>query len=225
MPPPPDFGTAGFLADQLGFARANIIVPGNLGTTQQDARIQEMTLRLQPNSRGRRHGEDIPVYAVTRPQQGDPLGTSFFAYWVPYAQNQTFSCMLGNGARFMFTATMDGCSFGIGSSPAAGVVRVAHANRGKVGKDSESVMGEVNAREMQALVQRDELRACLGNNARVIAPNDYRQDFDLAPVLSSTTFGLHQLGQAWEFWTQRYYKDMTDAFHPVRYLRDVIQQV
>jgi hypothetical protein len=223
MPPP--FGTAGFLADPVGFAGANIIVPSQLGGTQNDARIQELTLRLQPMSRGRRLGEDVPVYAVTRPQPGDPIGSSLFAYWVPYAQNQTFSCNLGNGARFMFTATMDGCSFGIGSSPTPGVVRVAHANRGTYAADQARVIGVDHARELQALVQRDELRATLGNQARIIAPNDYRRDVDLAPVLSSTTFGFHALGAAWEFWTQRYFKDMSDVMHPVRYLRDVIRQV
>ena len=133
--------------------------------------------------------------------------------------------MLGNGARFMLTATMDGRSFGTGSSPTPGVVRVAHANRGQLGGDQAAVMGTDAAREMQGLVQRDELRSTLGDNATVIAPNDCWRDVDFAPVLSSTTFGLHALGTAWEFWTQRYFKDMSDAFHPIRYLRDVIRQV
>jgi hypothetical protein len=210
-------------ARSAGFHQGQPADPSNLGGTQTDARIFEVTLRLQPNSHGSKLGVDIPVYALVRPQQGD-AGHTFFAYWCPYAQNQTFSCMLGNGAKFMFTAIMDGCSFGVGTEASPGQVRVAHANRGAIGVEAEEHVGMAEARNRQAIAQSQSLSLTVGGDVRTIGPSDYRQDIDGSSVLSSTTFGWHDLGGPWVFFTQRYWKN-ADVIPARRYLRDVIQQL
>jgi hypothetical protein len=175
---------------------------------------------------GKRHGAVIPIYSLSRPAPNDPPGQSFFAYWCPYAQNKTFSVTLGNGAKFMFTATMDGCSFGVGSPGGPGTVRVGHANTAALGAALEEAGLDV-ARQQQALGQRNALWAELGSsNLSIIGPGQYRNDHDGAAVLTSTTFGWHDLGKPWVFFTQRYYKHSPPgSFQTTRYLRDVIQQV
>jgi hypothetical protein len=54
---------------------------------------------------------------------------TFSAYWCPYKQANAPHVMLGSKASYMFTAKMDGCTFGIGHALANGDVYVAHANQ------------------------------------------------------------------------------------------------
>ncbi len=220
--PPPQYATRDFMADPLGFMDDNIIVPHHaaIGSDQASGRIHQMVLTLG-GAQGKQAGRDLPVYILTKWTNVAPDDQGFFAYWCPYSQNDTLSCNLGNGARFMFTATMDGCSFGIGSQ-VSGSCRVAHANEGRHGGNLNSAgLSETDAREQQRLTQRNSLWAVLGDSQiDIIQPRNYMLDIDGAFALKSTTVGIHQLGKPWSFYTQRYWKNVNKLF-----LREVTQQI
>lgn len=107
----------------MGFMDGNVIIPNHagIGTDQASARIHECCLSLGA-SMGKREGRHLPAWVLHTRTPADPAEEGFHAYWCPYAQHETVSGLLGNGARFVFTARMDGCSFGIGSQTPAPVV-------------------------------------------------------------------------------------------------------
>jgi hypothetical protein len=215
------YGTADFLANPLTFMDANIVVPAgdSIGSTQDTATIHEFCLQLTTVV-GKKMGTDVHVYMLRKRNARDPDDSTFYAYWCPYSQNETLSAMLGNSARFMFTATMDGCSFGVGSQR-SGYCRVAHANLGGYGARMESAYGTDNGRELQATGQVNQLQHALGGaNIDVINPTDYMNDADGVRALKSTTFGVHDVGRDWRFYTQRYWKNGRTYF-----LREVTHQV
>ena len=75
-----------------------------------------------PNVYGMRYELDQPgKYKLV-------AGTDFNAYWCPYASDTVNRVTLAGAADYMFTPTMNGCSFGIGIAAPDGSVRVAHAN-------------------------------------------------------------------------------------------------
>jgi len=216
------FATADFLRNPKAFMDSNIVIPhdAGLGSTQADGRIKEMVIKKYPNRVGLKLGEEVGVYCLRQKLQNDPPEASLFAYWTPYQENQTLSCMLGNGARFMFTATMDGCSFGIGSSPTPGVCRVAHSNEKTLG--GKMVNAGLN-KQGQTIAQEISLGKVLDpTTMTVINPSHYMKDIDGASVLKSTTWGVHELGGAWTFYTQKYWKNDTTGKY---FLREVSQQV
>jgi len=214
------YATAQFLQDPLAFMQENIIVPhhANIDVDQQSARIHELCL-AKGGAQGKKHGRNLDVWILRKRSDNDPGKEGFFVYWCPYNQNETLSCTLGNGARYMFTATMDGCSFGVGSQ-ATGVCRVAHSNEARFGANKEATFGLGGARQFQRDEQQNRLTSILGSNASIINPLHYMPDHDNELILKSTTFGLHTLGQNWSFYTQRYWKNGNTYF-----LREVTQQI
>lgn len=219
---PPQYASRDFMADPATFMDNNIIVPHHaaIGVDQASGRIHEMCLVLG-GAQGKQAGRDLPVYILTKWSNAYPADQGFFAYWCPYNQNETLSCNLGNGARYMFTATMDGCSFGIGSQVGGGC-RVAHANEGRHGGNlNQAGLSEAASREQQRLTQRNSLWAKLeSSQIDIIQPRDYMLDIDGAFALKSTTFGIHDLGRPWSFYTQRYWRNGNKLF-----LREVTQQI
>jgi hypothetical protein len=211
-----------FLIDPIDFMRKNLVIPShqNLGETQGDAGIHTMCLFKMPTP-AKQHGQDIDRWVLMKHRAGlNPasVGGIFQAYWCPYAQNQTFHCMLNTDSRYMFTATMDGCSFGIGSQTGDGACQVGHANEGSFGARYEDTFGIDGARQFQRSEQENRLKHLLGNDISVINPLHYMSDHDGALVLKSTTFGYRN-GMTWEFYTQKYWKNGTTYF-----LRDVVKQ-
>ena len=55
------------------------------------------------------------------------------AYWCPYEKDGTGKIVVGNYADYMFTAKLDGCTFGVGRPTDHGEVLVCHANRSAAG--------------------------------------------------------------------------------------------
>ena len=68
-------------------------------------------------------------------------GDLFECYWCPYEDGQMKSITVGNLANIMFTAPMDGCSFGIGSANDDGSRMVCHINM----KGQTNMAGKQNA--------------------------------------------------------------------------------
>jgi hypothetical protein len=136
---------------------------------------------------------------------------AFETYWVPYRENCPGTLtILGNDARFMFTARMSGCSFGLGSYTAGGVVGAAHVNAMTVGIATAG--SDLVKMEAQKKAQRTYLASHGTTNAanalvrRVISYDNYMLDTqgNLDIGMSSTTFGVHQIGGDWRFYTLRY---------------------
>jgi hypothetical protein len=128
------------------------------------------------------------------------------AYWCPYEENSKGrSIMLGNDANYMFTVTMNLCTFGIGlgvgTNADGGFVRVAHANQGSAA--AGNTVEELIATQSQAQTRGLE---GLGVADRLISPADYVNDAQgqFARRRKATTFGMHRIGKAWAFFMLKY---------------------
>jgi len=116
------------------------------------------------------------------------------AYWCPYDPGTMHAITVDNGADFMFTTNMDGCSFGVGCQAVGGARRVAHIN----------LAGMPNSHNVQ--------NATLGLqqlNRHLVNPDTYMQS-PLAPgaiygEIKLTTIGIRNTGTGhWSFWYQQY---------------------
>ncbi len=137
------------------------------------------------------------VYKLRKKSAADARGLR--VYFCGYEQNSTKSLMLGNDANWMFTATMDGCTFGAGSQAGAdGAVRVAHANNAKVAAPGVLVGsgGGVGGRAAQGRIQAMLATSHVGPGGLLIEPDTY-QGADQG--MKATTFGHHAAGGVWSF--------------------------
>ena len=124
------------------------------------------------------------------------------AYICPYGTNSTKDKMLGRDADVMFTPTLSGCTFGVGSPNNDGGVRVAHSNAMSWAEQEEG--GQMNY-EPQIRAQLAGLQhADIAD--RVLAPEQY--NYNAAKgyrargnIFMSATMGL-RIGGVWEFWYQ-----------------------
>ena len=145
-----------------------------------------------PNWIGRDHtGQALDVCTV---KNTAPVGATFASYWCPYEANNCKLAWLGADASYMFTAKMDGCTFGVGSAAPSGERMVAHANMGGKGADQlDLIRGKVAFKRDQGL--------------KTLAPSSYYFDGE-DPVTASkwriqaTTFGLRLADGTWKFYCQ-----------------------
>jgi hypothetical protein len=142
-------------------------------------------------------GKTIPVYDIVNannPQAG------FKAYICEYQRSEVSYTVLGKGADFCFTVTMNGCTFGIGVPNQEGDILVSHCNQAEVENitDSLGTTPEGNMYEKQlALVKK-----LHGDKGAYLEPARYRPN----GKENITTFGVRR-GGAWEFWYQSYTYD------------------
>jgi hypothetical protein len=146
------------------------------------------------------------VYKLRTKKPTDPRGLT--AYFCPYENNQTKALMLKNAAQWMFTATMDGCTFGVGSQTpgAMGSVRVAHANTSSIASPDRNVQiatpgGVVSGGDAKNRMQALLATSHVGPGGLLIEPPSYMAD-NLEN--KATTFGYHQLGGPWTFKALKY---------------------
>ena len=117
--------------------------------------------------------------------------------------------MLGNDADFMFTPTMDGCTFGVGSQAGTGDVRVAHANNGRMANPMLTVGGD-SGRAAQKRVQAMMATSYIGPGGFLIEPDNYMgANLDM----KATTFGYHDNGGDWTFKSLAYRFGGGQALH------------
>ncbi|MHC5004352.1 MAG: hypothetical protein ACYTJ0_14650 [Planctomycetota bacterium] len=134
---------------------------------------------------------------LSRPAAPIPAD-AFEAYWVPYEQDQLATTMLGTRSRIMFTAKMDGCSFGLGSNDGAGNCLAGHANsatkatkwgfRAAGGSQRKMLVAGGLQYHIEAATYRD-LRT--DEQGRQVGWNG-----------QGTTFGI-RTGNSWKVYTQR----------------------
>lgn len=129
-------------------------------------------------------GGTIPI--VTLANEPGLLDT-FPAYWCPFEQNNAPHAHLKTAASYMFTAKMDGCSFGIGIPAGNGSVYVAHANQG----------GDGHAQLAQL---KGHAKFPGGVPQATFGPGSYRFRLDTVSSMA-TTFGL-LVGTQWKFYSQ-----------------------
>ena len=133
-------------------------------------------------------------------EDGRRKADSIAAYWCPYQPDGMYYTVLGDACDWMFTATMDGCSFGVGHAAPDGSVIVGHAN--SAGLDQQG--------DKSAMIddQRQHLEGLLGmDGTTILDPSGYRSRktgwFSKAWDVSSTTFGVRVSGE-WQFYTHRF---------------------
>jgi hypothetical protein len=113
---------------------------------------------------------------------------NFNAFWCPYQSNDCKMAWLDNGADYMFTAKMDGCTFALGSAAPSGGRMVAHANLGGQGQDQLSLI------KSQIAFNRD-------TGMKYMGPGSYRFA-DTTGGTEATTFGLRLATGEWKFYSQ-----------------------
>ncbi len=149
-------------------------------------------------------------------------GTDFNAYWCPYHSDSVNRVTLSGAADRMFTATMNGCSFGVGVAAPDGSVRVAHANTTeherltammmdtvammkppsiKNTAFNNAVMSSQGSKQgsLKQALQLEQLKAALADKGDTLSNHISRAAYN--GCTSITTFGL-RVGQTWEFWFQ-----------------------
>lgn len=195
--------TQEFLNDPIGFTQTNILLisPGcdtNMPELYKDAvrnfRIVATGIRVAAGN-----GQ---VYQLV--PAGENANPVIAAYFCPYSENNAWFTMLGNNARFMFTATVDGCTFGIGSDGGNGAVRVGHANFSTIGQKWDRVGQGL---ERQNSAQRETLKWHLGHwqgtKVNLINPENY-VDYTDPSHQAATIFGVRNHLSKWTFYTQKY---------------------
>ncbi len=149
-------------------------------------------------------GKPMDIYEIREAPQAAP-GTPapngiFMGYWCPYEIDRTSYVTLSGAADYMFTATMDGCSFGIGMQSKDGTVTVSHSNSAK--DDTPT------SHKPMAIAQKISLRSLLGGKSKIFQPSDYRTRgfFKKKADVSAMTFGVRS-GKSWRFYSHRFRKD------------------
>jgi len=136
-------------------------------------------------------GGALPVVSITN-EPG--LADTFQSYWCPYEGNTAKHAYLRRAAPYMFTAKMDGCTFGVGSASSQGSVRVAHCNQGGQGQQQQTILENFFSTRTRGL------RATLG-------PASYRFRVGNSGSTMATTFGI-LVGNTWKFYSQVYMVDI-----------------
>jgi hypothetical protein len=129
-----------------------------------------------------------PMRIVTVANQPD-LDDTFNAYWCPYSSQAARASVLSNAASWMFTAKMDGCTFGVGSPAGDGSRYVAHVNAGGIGNTQMAML-----RGLSMFAADDGLASLEPNAYRGIVPGDVK----------ATTFGILVHGNQWRVYSQLY---------------------
>lgn len=194
---------ADFVADPEAFMASNIVQVTEIDPEHDLLQAQPVRVSLHDTGlkiMNKPGGTLFELY-VTASTSASTLP----AYFCPYKNDNAYFIMLGNGADFMFTPQMAGCTFGIGSQN-AGACRVGHVNLISIRNDWQDE-NDKRARMYQAQ------RAFLGNRLnitpdRMVEPTDYR---GVGMDLSSTTYGVRVNG-VWNFKTLRYKKIGTKTY-------------
>ncbi len=179
-----------FTCNTFAFGATNAL--NNSGRLPMVATLADRDFHRAVNKKGR----EMAVYEVRQAGPNDRDGV-FMGYWCPYENQKTRYTTLTRLADYMFTATMDGCSFGIGSVASDGTQIVSHSNKNQY--ETPDSKAEMISR------QKGSLRRLLGPKAKVFEPGGYRSIGKTAGV-SALTFGVRSNGR-WKFYAHRFRQD------------------
>ncbi len=177
-----------FVSDPVDFMTNNLVVTPEGGGNLNIRGVKWFTLTVLPSTARsvERPGATIKCYQAHPTAQGSGNGV-FECYWCPYEDNTLQTTTVGNLANIMFTAPMNGCSFGIGSATGDGSRLVGHANLKSTpgGRSTQNKVLKVG-KMTEGLVDPDIYMSLAGND----------------PVLV-TTFGVRDPStKSWSFYYQ-----------------------
>ncbi len=142
--------------------------------------------------KGTKDGKEISIYSLEHSTKTSS-DAALFSYICDYKKNEHHYATIAKAAKFCFTVTMNGCTFGIGTQSTDGTVIVSHCNRASVEKQRHVQMTDVSKGH-----GKDNLQG-------VLNPAIYR----VADRMSATTFGIRVKGK-WKFYFQSWRSvDMT----------------
>jgi hypothetical protein len=185
---------ADFLANPWDFLKKHLVVMGMEGYGAAGVKW----FKLEPYPRTSAYavgtfGTQSDVFILKGHIAGATAGY-FQAYWCPYEREKTKFAVIGTAAQFAFTATITGCSIGLGHETATGDKLVVHSNRGSTPDTGLTV----------AQTQEAAIRAKGGQTIhKVFGPSGYRLDSSGTSRYTGTVVGFRGAGH-WEFRTQRY---------------------
>ena len=144
-------------------------------------------------------GATCPVMEIETAESHD---AGAFVSWIcDYDSDAVNYKTLSNSRQYCFTATMNGCTFGIGTRVGGGVVTVSHSNAVTLGGGSL---------RQQAVEQKSLASSVSPEGVRLFQPIDYNfnghvytPSFGGHGQLNTTTFGL-LINNDWRFYYQQY---------------------
>jgi hypothetical protein len=182
-----------FLEDPHDFALRNVLVPWyqNLNI-RNNGGLTTFALELYTYGHGLdRNGNEIPVFHIV---DGTEYGDAAFdGYWCAYNNNEVKQITVWNDGVALFTDTMDGCTFGVGTPSRDGAVVVTHVNQEQF--DLENDHSEMIRQ------QRVGARTVVGRRGKLLEPPKYRTFRGDTHEYSSTTFGVRK-PYKWSFYAQ-----------------------
>lgn len=188
-----------FVGNPLEFLQKNIIRVsyGAIGT-----QLKTFTLATREGYNAKSaDGAKRGYYFLERATGPEP--DAFQAYWCGYKPNKTIYMTLVDDADVMFTATMSGCTFAVGSNTPSGARLVGHVNSARAA-----------SLDKQAKSQRKKAMKLVGSKGQLFEPDDYRPD-PMNPTgdpRDATTIGVRdQITGKWTFYAQVYLLGMQEA--------------
>lgn len=186
---------ADFINDPWKFLKDHLVVMGMEGYGA--AGVKWFKLEKMPKSQAYVSSTIFNIKSDVFLLKGHIAGATagyFQAYWVPYEREETKFGMVSTAAPFAFTATITGCSIGLGHETATGDKLVIHSNHG-----STPAVGQTVAQTQEA-----DIRALGGATIhKVFGPANYRLDSSGTSRYTGTVVGYRGSGR-WVFKTQRY---------------------
>ena len=181
-----------FLANPVKFMASHLVMVqlGSLNAGPTPVRLELDTSKTCRTKIGKLAGKGkIPVCRLVPCNATTDV---FSVYWLPYQDNKVFHMQLGHTARYLFTPTMDGCSFSVGGQDPVGAPLVAHANM------------QADDGQIDQVAIDDQLDIIYGGGYGIMKKDRYTSSkhFNVGSGhVRATTFGVSD-GAAWGFWSQ-----------------------
>ncbi len=193
-----------FLNDTANFMTRNIVLPPPRCTPiihdapkwQKSAgQSGVFTMSLTDlKKQGSRLADKQPCDILKIEQSSDPKAKTFKMYFCYYEPDEVHLLVVDKGANLMFTPTMNGCSFGVGSEAKGGARMVGHVNESREEATEKGAIKQ--AENQQAMLTA----ALFASKPSIMGPETYTP---FGSGLSGTTFGVRDAKtDSWSFYTQ-----------------------
>ena len=187
---------ADFLADPWTFLKSHLVVMGMEGYGAGG--VKWFRLRKYDKTKAYSVSTIFDIKSSVFVLEGHLAGATagyFQGYWCPYEREATKFAVIGTAANYCFTATITGCSIGLGHETPAGDKLIIHSNHGSTPAIGRTV----------AETQSDDITALGGHGLKTtFGPASYRLDTAGRSRFTGTVVGYRTAAAGWEFRTQTY---------------------